>query len=85
MQEQKYRIDVLDGTGRLVNKQTGVPIPDDEPVFIFRAKDKYALAILVGYQIVCANLEHKALINKSIQAFRDFANANPELMKEPDA
>jgi hypothetical protein len=54
-QERKY--DAVDG--KIVNRATGKPIPDDEPIVIFRAKDKLAvLAHKVG-RILNGDPEYK--------------------------
>jgi hypothetical protein len=47
-QEPKYGIDGR--TARIINRATGQPIPDDEPVIIFRAKDDMALEALTAYR-----------------------------------
>jgi hypothetical protein len=85
MQERKYKIDVQDGVGRLVNIQSSKPIPDDEPLFVLRAKDVNALPALTAYMVLCKDLHHREESNKSIVDFRNFRDANPERMKEPDA
>lgn len=80
LNESKYRIE----GDSLVNKKTGIPIPDDEPVLVFRAKDKRALATLVAYQVLCDFGEHRNLIGVRIEAFRQFTKDYPEKMQEPD-
>ncbi len=79
MHERKYKI--LDG--KIVKKSNEVPIPDDEPIFIFRAKDRKALAALVAYNSVLDKLEQKAAVTKTINDFRAFQEKNPDLMCEP--
>lgn len=82
MRERKYKIE----GGCLVNRSTNIPVPDDEPVFIFRAKDRKALAILVAYQAICDDLEQRAQVanpDVSGEDFRLFQMNHPELMKEP--
>ena len=79
MYERKYKIE----NGKLVKKSTGVPIPEDEPLFVLRAKDKNALPTLMGYLALCNDLRHREEVFKSIQDFKDFATDNPETMKEP--
>lgn len=81
MQERKYKIE----DGRLVRRADGVPVPEDEPLFILRAQDRNALPVLVAYNAICQNLEHNANVTKSIKDFTDFRNSNPERMKEPDS
>jgi len=79
MHERKYKI--MDG--RLVKRDNEVPISDDEPLFIFRAKDRKALAALVAYNMILDNLEQKAEVTKSINDFRRFQEQYPEKMREP--
>jgi hypothetical protein len=85
MQERKYKIEVQDGVGTLVNKFTGKPVPDDEPLFILRAQDVNALPSLMAYMVLCKDLHHREESTKSVVDFRNFRDANPERMKEPDA
>ncbi len=79
MFERKYKIH----EGKLVKKSNLVPIPEDEPVFVFRAKDCKALAALVAYNMILNTLEQKEDVAKSINDFREFARKNPEIMSEP--
>ena len=81
MMERKYKI--LDG--KIVNRKSGKEVPEDEPLFIFRAQDKKALAALVAYSLVVDKLEHRAQIQKDIEDFRAFQEKHPERMKEPDS
>ena len=80
MHERKYKI--LDG--KLVKKDGDVPVPDDEPLFILRASDRKALAVLVAYNMICDHLEHKAKVQETIVDFRSFQEKYPERMGEPD-
>ncbi len=79
MFERKYKI--LDG--KLVKRSNEAPIPVDEPLFIFRAKDIKALPVLVAYSVILNHLDQKESVTKSINDFRAFAKKNPELMGEP--
>lgn len=81
MHERKYTIE----NNKIVKRSTGVPVPEDEPLFIFRAQDRKALAALVAYSMVVDNLEHRESVTKSINDFRDFQEKNPEKMKEPNS
>jgi hypothetical protein len=81
-QEPKYTTGTKDG--RLVNRSTGKPIPDDEPVFVIRGQDIHALPLLHAYLSMVKEIDQAAAVGKRIVAFRDFANAHPERMKEPD-
>ena len=79
MHERKYKFK----EGQLVKKQGEKPIPDNEPVFIFRAKDRKALTALVAYHMVLDNLDQMAEVQKSITDFRRFQEDNPDKMVEP--
>ena len=79
-QEPKY--DARDG--RIVNRRTGESIPDDEPIFVFRAKDRRALTALTAYYAAIIDAEHARAVAARIESFKAFALANPDKMKEPD-
>ena len=79
MNERKYKIK----DGKIVKRSNEVPIPDSEPIFIFRAKDRKALATLVTYNMILDNLDQKESVTKSINDFRRFQEDNPGLMAEP--
>lgn len=82
-QEPKYTVGTRDG--RICNRATGKPIPDDEPVFILRAKDVHASAALAAYlEEVFNDPEHAEAVQARIDAFDAFAAAHPERMKHPD-
>jgi hypothetical protein len=83
MFERKYKIKIVDGIGRIVKKENEVPIPEDEPLFIFRAKDRKALCALVAYNMVLDNLDQKAVVTACINDFRLFQEMHPGLMGEP--
>jgi hypothetical protein len=85
MQERKYKIEVQDGVGTLVNKFTGKPVPDDEPLFILRAQDVNALPALMAYRVLCKDLQHSEEVTKSVLDFINFSVKHPDRMKEPDA
>lgn len=92
-QDPKYAIEILhignkDGTGhvptaRIVNFETKEPIPDDEPVFLLRAKDKRALGALFTYQERVPLETQKRSVDDRILAFQHFAGEHPERMREP--
>lgn len=79
-QEPKYTTD-----GRaIINRASGEAIPADEPVFVFRARDRHALAALREYLSRCEQAAHVAVIEQRIEDFQAFARRHPERMKEPD-
>lgn len=87
-QDPKYNI--VDG--QLVVAATGVPIPEDEPVFIFRAKDCLAAdCALEPYRDAVKGRDypqaeaHAQAIAKRIAEFRAFLAQHPERAKLPDS
>lgn len=80
--EQEPKYDAVDG--RIVNRATGVPIPDDEPVFVLRAKDANAARTLRAYHMNCHDPKHRAVVARRIADFERFAEDHPDRMKQPD-
>lgn len=78
-QDPKYDID----RGRLINSSSGEPIRMDEPIFIFRAKDKRALKFISAYADECENDEHQQAVWDRCLEFEQYALGNPEKMGEP--
>lgn len=81
-QEPKYDVN---SQGQLINRATGLAIPDDEPVFVLRARDIHAIRTLSFYYAFCENKPHRGIVMQRIVDFRDFAENHPERMKEPDS
>jgi hypothetical protein len=81
-QEPKYT--TATKTGRLVNRETGKPIPDDEPVFVIRAQDIHAVSALRWYRSVVKEPDQQQAVSRRIAHFEAFAAAHPDRMKEPD-
>lgn len=85
-QEPKYDVRY----GKLVNRATGNPIPDDEPIMILRAQDIHARATVRRYVDLITNNEgaaqtpHQKTCFGRYQSFVDFAHRHPERMKTPD-
>lgn len=80
MNERKYEI----RENKLVKRATGVPVPEDIPLFIFLGTDRKALAALLAYSLVVDGLEHRTSVMKSVNDFREFLEKHPDLVKEPD-
>ncbi len=70
--------------GQFVNRASNEPIPDDEPVFIFRARDRHAAAAISAYADTCSDEEHRSIVRVCAADFRRFAEQHPTRMKEPD-
>ena len=79
-QEPKYGI----RDGRIINRQTGEPIPDDEPIFVFRAKDRLTVRILTAYFSAIEDPEHARAVAARLEDFKRFAREHPERTKDPD-
>jgi len=79
-QEPKYKVD----NGVLVNRQSGEAVPDDEPIFILRARDKKAAELLFGYAEKCLDKTHREAVRIRAHQFLNWAEKHPDRMKEPD-
>lgn len=85
-QEPKYDA-ICDGDEtHLQNRQSGELIPEDEPVFIFRARDVHALTALKAYMraIKHGDPHHLAAVTMRGVAFAEFKDKHPKRMKKPD-
>lgn len=80
-QEPKYDLDCL--TSRVVNRQTREPIPDDEPIFIFRARDLLASETLRHYFHQLDEGPHAHAVWGRIKDFDKFAADHPDRMHVP--
>jgi hypothetical protein len=79
-QEPKYGI----RNNRLFNRASGEFIPDDEPVFIFRARDWHTKPTIAYYMgRFCAG-EHRVAIEGRVHQFGRFSADHSDRMKEPD-
>lgn len=79
-QEPKYEI----RDGRIFNRQSGEAIPDDEPIMIFRARDKHAAEAIRRYGDKCQDWLHRGIVYARAEQFDRWARHHPERMKEPD-
>jgi len=74
--------------GRIFNRETGIAIPDDEPVFILRAKDRAALGTLRNYlensRTVGASEEHLHIVQGRINDFDKFRSDHQDRVTIPD-
>jgi hypothetical protein len=77
MLDGKYNI-------QLVNKHTGSIIPDDEPVFILRARDIHAVTAMIAYAEVCKNQSQQIEVYNRIDEFQEWQINNQGKLKEPD-
>ena len=80
--EQEPKYDII--KGKLVNRESGKRIPDDEPVFIFRGQDLNALEGLMAYKKV-AKGRHKQAVQARINQIRAWQKANKDRTKSGDS
>jgi hypothetical protein len=77
----------VDDGYRLIKSSNGEPVPEDEPIFILRARDELALIALNVYHDELldhgCDLERVRLHEKVIGQFTDFAIEHPDRMKQP--
>jgi hypothetical protein len=72
--------------GKIVNLVSGQEIPEDEPLFLLRGHDHYALEAIHAYQTACVsecNELHNAGIQQVREKFCRFQAEHPERMKQP--
>jgi len=69
---------------KLCNSSTHKPIPEDEPIFIFRAQDNRAGKYIHEYAQDCENDHHTHVVEKRAFEFQRFKHNHPERIKEPD-
>lgn len=71
---------------QIVKTGNGVPIPDDEPVILFRARDYLALPMLRFYRQLCVEDGCTRFqldsLDDMIRRFEEFAARSPT-MKQP--
>ncbi len=86
--DPKFHIEVGElGNASIVKTSNGDPIPDDEPLMLFRARDHNALVTLRYYRQVCkadgCNDFQLAGIDNRIEAFVKFRAEHADRMKQP--
>jgi len=69
--------------GRFINRVSGEPIPDEEPVILFRARDKHALPVLMAYLDMVSDPHHRQAVMDRLDEFSAYRAAYPERLKEP--
>lgn len=71
-----------------ITKTDGTPIPDDEPLILFRAKDKLLPQVLENYKKLCQDAgcqpRQVETLGPLIQQVKDWQAANPDKVKLPD-
>ena len=82
-QEPKYKAE----GGRIFNRSSGEQIPDEEPVFILRARDTTAIPTLLHYylaHLASQNTAHAESVLRRVHDFQQFLTNHPDRMKYPD-
>lgn len=81
--DQKHHID----GDKIVKTTNGQEIPENEPLFLLRARDWLAVPLLLRYRELCiadgCNDWQLSQIDGVIDRFRMFAVDNPQTMKQP--
>ena len=71
-----------------ITKLDGTPIPDDEPLVLFRAKDKLLPQLLEDYKKLCQDggcqAQQVETLGPLIQQVKDWQAANQDKVKLPD-
>lgn len=74
--------------GDQIYKSNGDLVPEDEPLFLLRAKDIVSIPTLRAYLDMCVsrhcNTEHLYDINTIIKKFADWQEKNKDKMKIPN-
>ncbi len=78
--DPKYLIE----NDRIINAESKIRIPDDEPIFILRAKDKHAIKTILYYRSQVKKTELAAMVKRRVDEFDEFREQYPNRMKEPD-
>lgn len=72
---------------QIIKTSNGEVLPQDEPLFLIRGRDRLALAALLAYRDLSTrdgcNDFHFESIDREIARFEKFAQDHPERMKQP--
>jgi hypothetical protein len=80
-QEPKYQVGEA---GRLVNRETGIAIPDAEPVITFRGKDVLLPAVLRFYVSNLPPGEHRDQVERQLARVELFQQDFQQFVRIPD-
>lgn len=82
------RIDGKYQTDGTLTKNDGTPIPDDEPLMLFRGKDQLLPDVVEYYADMCEAAgspeEHVQTLREKADNIRAWQNDNPDSAKIPD-
>jgi hypothetical protein len=76
-----------EATVHIVKTSNGERVPDDEPLFLLRARDRLAIPLLRHFRELCradgCTTYMLGLCDLTIAQFERFAAEHPEQMKQP--
>jgi hypothetical protein len=78
-EDRKFKFE----NGQFVNRKSGEAIPVDEPVILFRARDRHAYDVLRAYLTMASDPHHREAIKDMMALFADYQQRHPDRMKEP--
>ena len=70
--------------GNMLKTDSGLIVPEDEPVYILRASDRRALAAIVCYQLLCPIGLERDTLQEFIEQFKSFRCTHPDQMVWPE-
>lgn len=77
----------IDDQGRLIKTGNGQEIPSDEPLILFRGRDRLAVDMLEHYRKLCiddgCNDFQLSQVDALLNSFKKFAEDHPDIMKQP--
>jgi hypothetical protein len=72
---------------QIIKTSNGVPVPDDEPLFVIRGRDRLAIKAVKAYRQLAiedgVDPDRIKLIDMRIAEYEQFAEDNPLSMKQP--
>jgi len=74
----------VNGRGRVYNLQSGREVPEDEPLYLFRGKDRHLPDVLQKYADRCENEEHARTVMATRNEVMRWQGDNWDSVKEPD-
>lgn len=80
-QEPKYMVNAV---GRLANRDTGIAIPDEEPVVTFRGKDAMLPAVLSFYASQLPPGTHRDRVEEQLRRVEAFQETYRTYVRIPD-
>lgn len=73
--------------GQVITEHGQIPL--DEPVIVFRARDRATIVLLEYYKVLCEKAgspqRHLDLIEATTARFADWQDAHPDQVRTPDS